>query len=117
MAKLIYKYIPKLLKEISSCPSVLYYEGDISLLQKKSITIVGTRSITEYGIWVIEYLLNDFLKKLDIVVVSGLARGVDAHVHRVCLERGIDTIAIVPGSITSYIPKQNMEIFNNVKQK
>ena len=117
MGKLTYKHIPQLLKEISSCPSGLYYEGDVSLLRKRSITIVGTRTITEYGEWVIRYLLNDFLKELDIAVVSGLARGVDKHVHKVCLERGISTIAIVPGSITSYIPKENLEIFKKIKEK
>jgi DNA processing protein len=117
MRKLSYNYFPNNLKQISSCPSSLYYEGDISLLKKKTITIVGTRSITEYGIWVIEHLLDNFLKNLDIVVVSGLARGVDAHVHRVCLEREIKTVAIVPGAISSYIPKTNLEIFKRLKKE
>jgi DNA processing protein len=117
MRKLSYNSVPDLLKQISSCPSCLYYEGDVSLLKRRCITIVGTRSITKYGEWAIEYLLNDFLKNLDIVVVSGLARGVDAHVHRVCLGRGIATIAIVPGAISSYIPKVNKEIFERLRKE
>ena len=100
MGKLTYKDIPPLLKQIPSCPLDLYYNGDSSLLKSKSVTIVGTRSITKYGEWVIRYLLGSFLKDLNISVVSGLARGVDGYVHRVCLERNINTIAIVPGSMT-----------------
>lgn len=117
MCKLSYNNIPSLLKQISSCPSTLYYKGDKTLLKKRAVTIVGTRTITEYGISVIEYLLDEFLKDLDIVVVSGLALGVDAHVHRVCLERGIGTIAIVPGAISSYIPKTNIDIFEKLKKQ
>ena len=117
MRKLSFNHFPEPLKQISSCPSELYYEGNISLIEKRSITIVGTRSITEYGRWVIEYLLDNFLKDLKVVVVSGLARGVDAYVHKTCLERNIQTVAIVPGSIESYIPKSNREIFKEIKKK
>ena len=117
MSKLAYKDIPLLLKQIPSCPLSLYYKGDSSLLKSKSVTIVGTRSITEYGEWVIRYLLESFLKDLNISVVSGLARGVDGYVHRVCLERNINTIAIVPGSMTSYIPKENKKLFKEIQRR
>lgn len=114
--KLSYSQFPQLLKEIPKCPSYLYYKGNISLLLNRCITIVGTRNITEYGRLVIRYLLGGFLKELDIVVVSGLAKGVDAYVHQICLERGIKTVAIVPGGISTAIPKSNTCIFNNIKK-
>ena len=117
MGKLTYKDIPPLLKQIPSCPLDLYYNGDSSLLKSKSVTIVGTRSITKYGEWVIRYLLGSFLKDLNISVVSGLARGVDGYVHRVCLERNINTIAIVPGSMTSYIPRENKKLFKEIQKR
>lgn len=108
---------PALLKEIDRAPSRLYCYGDVSFLSMKSITIVGTRKITDYGIKVINSLLPSFLSKLDVVIVSGLALGVDAEVHRVCLRRGIKTLAIVPGGICTAIPKANMGIYNLLRKK
>lgn len=111
MQKIFPNKYPMLLRQISSMPTQLYCEGDVSLLQKKMLTVVGTRDISSYGEWVIRELLTDFLKELDVVVVSGLARGVDGYVHKVCIERGIRTLAVVPGGMTSVIPKANREIF------
>jgi DNA processing protein len=111
MAILSKKELPFLLNQ--SIPSLekLYYIGRKELLKGRCITFVGTRDITIYGRSVISHLLDKFLSRTDIVVVSGLARGVDAYVHHICLERGIKTMAIVPGSILSAIPKSNMDIF------
>ncbi len=99
-----------LLLHIPDCPRRLFAYGDVSLLAKESITIVGTRSITQYGRSVISHFLGSFLRKLDIAVVSGLARGVDGYVHKLCLQRGIKTIGVVPGGIDSAIPSENREV-------
>jgi len=96
-----------LLLKIPDPPKQLYCYGDISLLEKKSITIVGTRGITKYGMKILDMFLDIFLKDLGVVVVSGLARGVDAYTHKKCLERGISTIAVVPGGIDTAIPVSN----------
>lgn len=117
MAILYPSKFPFLLKEAVPNLKSLYYIGDKSLLEKRSITFVGTRDITEYGKWVIGELLGDFLSKMGIVIVSGLARGVDAYVHEICLKRGIKTMAIVPGSILSAIPKSNIKIFEKLKNE
>jgi DNA processing protein len=116
MNRLSFAQMPFLLRQISSCPKELYYYGNLSLLQKKCLTIVGTRAITQYGQWCIRHLLDTFLKELDIAVVSGLAMGVDAYVHRICLERGINAIAIVPGGMNSAIPKSNIPLYENLKK-
>ena len=108
---------PVLFREIERAPTKLYCYGDISFLSARSITIVGTRKITDYGIKVINSLLPSFLSKLDVVIVSGLALGVDAEVHRVCLRRGIKTLAIVPGGICTAIPKANMGMYNLLRKK
>lgn len=105
---------PYLLKEIYHPPKLLYYVGDIDLLKRRCITIIGTRSITQYGKYIVKYLLDEGIKDLDIAIVSGMALGVDALVHRTCLDLGIKTVAIVPGSMSSSIPKRNEEIFNNI---
>lgn len=108
---------PLLLREIPDNPKQLYCYGNISLLKKKCITIVGTRNITRYGIEVIEMFLGKYLRDLDIVVVSGLARGVDGYVHKICLERNIQTIAVVPGGINTAIPRCNIELLKKIVKK
>ena len=99
-----------LLLKISDPPKALYCYGNTSLLSNPSVTIVGTRSITKYGIQVLDIFLNSFLQELGIVVVSGLARGVDSYVHRKCLEKSISTIAVVPGGIDTAIPSSSRAI-------
>lgn len=115
--KLYPKQYPSLLTKIYSVPKQLYAVGDLSLLKKTMITVIGTRSMTGYGRWVIRELFQPFLRELDVVVVSGLARGVDGYVHKVCLERGIDTLAIVPGAFESVIPKENRGVYEQIKKK
>lgn len=109
--------IPPLLTEAVPNLDLLYFVGNKELLRENCITLVGTRDITEYGESVINELLNKELAHYNIAIVSGLARGVDAYVHKICLERGIKTIAIVPGAINSAIPKSNREIFKEIKHK
>ena len=100
---------PYLLKQIYDFPERLYYEGNINLLKKRCLTIVGTREITSYGKWVLNHFITDALVDLDIVFVSGLARGVDSFLHYRCLELGIGTIAVVPGEI--YSTRSQTKIF------
>ena len=109
--------IPPLLTEAIPNLDLLYFVGNKELLRENCITLVGTRDITEYGESVIKELLNKELAHYNIAIVSGLARGVDAYVHKTCLERGIKTVAIVPGAINSAIPKANGEIFQQIKNK
>lgn len=105
-----------LLSEIPDPPKQLYCYGDTSLLNKCCISIVGTRSITSYGMKVLDMFIAPFLKELEIVVVSGLARGIDGYVHRKCLQRGVRTIAVVPGGIDTAIPVCNREIWKEIQK-
>ncbi|MDD3474645.1 MAG: DNA-processing protein DprA [Candidatus Dojkabacteria bacterium] len=108
---------PSLLKEISDYPLLLFCKGDISLLKKYMITIVGTRKISEYGKWVVRYLLKPFENNPNIIVVSGLARGVDSYVHKTCLEFNIPTIGVVAGGINKGYPKSNQYIYDEMVKK
>ncbi|HPQ79124.1 MAG TPA: DNA-processing protein DprA [Candidatus Dojkabacteria bacterium] len=110
------KRFPFLLKQISDPPDSIFCSGDISFLKNRCITIVGTREITEYGRRVINLLLGNFLKELDIVVVSGMARGVDEYVHKVCLRRGIKTMAILPGGLKDTIPERNSQLKKEIEK-
>lgn len=112
-----YPNLPRLLQEIVDPPKCLYCYGDTDLLYKRCITVIGTRSITGYGKEVVRMFIDKYLKDLDIVVVSGIARGIDGYVHAVCLERGIHTIAVVPGGIDTAVPQVNRDILREILKK
>jgi len=91
---------PALLKQTSDFPVFLFAKGDVSLLQKQCVTVVGTRQITGYGFDVLEKLFQNkkhFPKNLCFV--SGLANGVDSEVHRLCLKKNVPTIGVIAGGM------------------
>ncbi len=108
---------PSLLYEIPDFPKQLYCYGDTNLLREKCITVIGTRDISQYGKNVIDLLINEKMRKLGIVVASGLARGVDSFVHKTCLQRGIKTLAVVAGGIDTAIPYSNRELLQEIMGK
>ncbi len=110
------KIYPKYLKEIYDYPLVLFTKGDKSLLQKRMITVVGTRKMSSYGKWAVGYILRA-LKNEDIVVVSGLANGIDAQVHKVCLDLEIPTMAVVAGGIDRGYPKSNQRVYEDISKR
>lgn len=107
---------PKYLKEINDYPLLLFTKGDVSLLKKPMITIVGTRDMSKYGKWAVGYILRPLIG-MDIVVVSGLANGVDGEVHKKCLEYGIPTVAVVAGGIDKGYPRSNQDIYDEISIK
>ena len=104
---------PKFLKEINDYPLILFTKGDISLLKSPMITVVGTRDISNYGKWAVRYILRPLIGK-DIVVVSGLAKGIDGEVHKECLKNNIPTIGVVAGGIDRGYPKSNKSIYDEI---
>lgn len=87
---------PPLLNEISDPPKQLYLRGNLPSPEKKWLAVVGARACTPYGRQVVEYLIGG-LAGYPVVVVSGLAYGIDAEAHKVALRHGVTTVA-VPGS-------------------
>jgi DNA processing protein len=107
---------PKTLKQISDFPLLLFTKGNKTLLQKQMITIVGTRKMSKYGSWAVRYILRS-LKDFGVVVVSGLANGIDSQVHKTCLEFNIPTLAIVAGGIDRGYPQSNKGIYDEISQR
>lgn len=87
---------PPLLREIPDRPKRLYVRGTLPSSEVPWLAIVGSRAITNYGRQACRYLIEG-LRGYPIVIVSGLAYGVDAEAHKLALEVGLPTIA-VPGS-------------------
>jgi len=107
---------PQKLYHLDDCPYILYYMGDISLVNKPSISIVGTRKPSSYGHFVTEKFAGE-LACAGIVIVSGLAYGVDSLAHRKCLEVGGKTIAILGGGFDHIYPAEHMGLANEIAQK
>lgn len=105
---------PDKLKVISDPPLVLYTKGDQSLLSKKSISIVGTRSPSEYGKLVCEKFSKE-LSMAGLVTVSGLAYGIDTIVAESTLEVQGKTIAVLAGGLDSIYPASNTNLAKKVE--
>lgn len=88
---------PPLLQEIPDAPKVLYYKGQIPKWENyKFLAVVGSRRYSSYGKDVCEKLISG-LKDYNVVIVSGLALGIDSIAHKAALANGLKTIS-VPGS-------------------
>ncbi len=107
------KSYPEKLKNISDPPLVIYAKGDISLLTKKSISIIGTRKPTTYGKIVSEKFINE-LSSAGLITVSGLAYGIDTLVAEQTLSGGGKTIAVLAGGLDSIYPSQNKGLADKI---
>ncbi len=87
-------------------PLMLYYRGHADLNHQRMIGIVGTRSATSYGISFCEQLIEQ-LKVLDVIIVSGLAYGIDTCAHREALKNDIPTIGVLGHGHDRIYPWQN----------
>ena len=100
---------PARLKEIYDPPLVLYVRGDAGLLALPGLGVVGTRHPTPYGIGMAERLANDLASR-GLVIVSGMARGVDTHAHRGALNGKGKTVAVWGTGIDVPYPRENKRI-------
>lgn len=110
---LLDKNYPKLLREIPDPPPVLYIRGELPN-SKRVIGVVGTRKMTSYGREVTEILVRD-LVNMGFIVVSGLARGVDSHAHRVAIGNGGQTIAVLGGGVDRVYPGENEPLAKEIE--
>ncbi len=106
---------PEKLKNIAEPPLALYIKGDKSLLNKKSISIVGTRKPTDYGKIVCEKFTKE-LSSAGLVTISGLAYGIDTIVAETTLAVGGKTIAVLGGGLDSIYPSQNKALAEKIVQ-
>ncbi|MFN4245639.1 MAG: DNA-processing protein DprA [Brevinematia bacterium] len=108
---------PERLKKIQDKPIVIYYKGDISLLNSDIIcSIVGTRRNDEIGKKHTKEIV-EMLVKNNVVIVSGLARGIDIIAHRQTLESGGYTIAVLAGGLNIVYPKEHEKDFIRISNK
>lgn len=101
---------PDRLRDVDDAPLVLFYKGNANLNQLRVINIVGTRHCTVYGQEVIARFVRE-LKELcpQVLIVSGLAYGVDIHAHREALANGYETIGVLAHGLDELYPTRHRE--------
>jgi DNA processing protein len=104
---------PERLKEIYDPPPVLWVRGDVSLLSRPSIAVVGTRHPTPYGAGVAEMLSRDLAVR-RLLIVSGMARGIDSCAHRGALAARMPTVAVWGTGIDVVYPKENKKLAEEI---
>lgn len=108
------KSYPDRLKSIKNSPIILYSKGKLALgYEQKILAIVGTRKITSYGKSVTEMFASK-LAEQGIIIVSGLAIGVDSVAHTACLDSNGITVAVLGNGVDICFPRENQKIYDRI---
>ncbi|GHE91735.1 DNA processing protein DprA [Aliiroseovarius zhejiangensis] len=106
---------PELLSEIADPPPFIWAMGDIALLHRPMVALIGARNASSIGLRMTRKLSQD-LSDAGFTIVSGLARGVDTVAHQVALEAG-HTIAVMAGGVDVIYPKENTVLAEDIGRK
>lgn len=104
---------PKRLLNCFDSPSLLYYRGNADLNASKIISIVGTRNNSSYGKMVCEKFIEG-LRSENILVISGLAFGIDTIAHKAALKNNLQTVAVLAHGLDRIYPEQNKSLAKQV---
>ena len=106
---------PQRLKNCDDAPLVLFYKGTANLNRARVINIVGTRHCTAYGQDLIRRFVSE-LKSLspEVLIVSGLAYGVDINAHRQALANGLDTVGVLAHGLDYLYPTRHKQTANEM---
>jgi DNA processing protein len=87
-------------------PSLLYYKGEADLNTSKIVAIIGTRNNNDYGKTVCEKIIEGLIGQ-HVMIISGLAFGIDTIAHKTALKNGLDTVAVLAHGLDRIYPSQN----------
>jgi len=104
---------PERLKEIYDPPPVLWVRGDVGLLARPAIAVVGTRHPSPYGSGVAEMISRDLAVR-RLLIVSGMARGIDSSAHKGALAARMPTVAVWGTGIDVVYPKENKKLAEEI---
>jgi DNA processing protein len=104
---------PQLLSSIFDPPYIFYYRGNIEVLKDFCIAIVGSRSASTYGKGQARRFGNE-LANQGMVVVSGMARGIDTEAHRGALEASGRTVAVLGSGVDVVYPPENFKLYTSI---
>ena len=106
---------PELLQHTPDAPEWLFGCGDHKLLQQSSVAIVGSRACSHYGRELASWIATD-LATLGIVLVSGMAEGIDTAVHRAAVDAGSPTIAVLGSGFAQPFPRSNIRLMHEIPE-
>lgn len=102
---------PERLRHCFDAPIIFYYRGDVDFNKQKILSIVGTRNATEYGKEMCNKLVEGLaLNNHDVLIVSGLAYGIDIYAHKAALKNNLETIAVLGHGHATLYPALHKEI-------
>lgn len=104
---------PKLLREIYSPPAGIYVRGELPEDEIDTVAIIGARRCTRYGATVAHRIAQD-LAKSNIIIVSGMARGIDSEAHKGILDGGGKTIAVLGCGVDICYPEENNALMERI---
>lgn len=106
---------PQRLLDCSDAPTLLYFKGNANLNAKKIISIIGTRGNTPYGRHITEQLVAD-LAQYDVLILSGLAMGIDAIAHKAAIHAKLPTIGVLAHGLDTIYPAQHKGLAKEMLQ-
>lgn len=107
---------PSKLYDMAWPPLIVFYDGDLSLLNRPALGIVGSRRATEYGRSV-TFELSRSLAKIGAVILSGGARGVDTMAHTAALKESGKTICVLGCGLDIVYPYENKKLFQEIREE
>lgn len=107
---------PIRLANCSDAPLVLYYKGNANLEAAKMVAIVGTRKNTDYGLKLTEELIEGLAQLNDIVIVSGLALGIDAIAHKKSVQLGVPTVGVLGHGHDRMYPHNHKDLARQMEE-
>ena len=100
---------PFRLKHCIDGPLMIYYKGNADLNQSKIVAVVGTRRATEYGKSMCDKIVED-LAEMDVLIISGLAYGIDACAHKAAVSYKLNTIGVLAHGLDRIYPAANKKL-------
>lgn len=100
---------PKRLQNCYDSPTLLFYKGEADLNAPRIVAIVGTRSNTDYGKSFTEKLVKD-LSDQNVLIVSGLAYGIDAIAHKASIKNKVPTVGVVGHGLSKIYPSTHADL-------
>lgn len=107
---------PEALRAIPDPPPLLYWRGDLSLLNNPAVAIIGSRAATDYGRRVASRLAAE-LAELGVTIVSGAAYGIDAAAHHGALRAGGGTAAVLGCGVDVVYPRTHADLFRHIAEQ
>lgn len=106
----------QIISTIADCPTKLYYMGKLPETRQPAVAIIGTRRPSKYGIEVTHRLAYDLAKR-GIIIISGMALGVDGVAHRAALEAGGTTLAVLGNGLDEFYPTSHRQLAEDIISK